>query len=230
MVDMGALKQLIRIPSSRRGFTIVELLIVVVVIGILAAVVIVSYNGVTKRANYTQIADTVYKYKDALALYKIEHKQYPVFGGPGMEGFCLGEGYPNYDGDPEGDCINDHDFAAFNFNEEPDLNEALKPFMPELPTIQKDGFVANGHRFNGLMYMYDPYIRVDDQWAGRAIIFYYLEGIDQDCQVPVLRYVGSGSGIGLNGNPSDYLFETTNPNRWSFVNGYATACAYLLDN
>ena len=31
----------------RRGFTIVELLVVVVVTGILAAVVIVGYNGIT---------------------------------------------------------------------------------------------------------------------------------------------------------------------------------------
>lgn len=33
------------------GFTIVELLIVIVVIGILAAITVVSYNGVTNRAN-----------------------------------------------------------------------------------------------------------------------------------------------------------------------------------
>jgi prepilin-type N-terminal cleavage/methylation domain-containing protein len=33
------------------GFTIVELLIVVVVIAILAAITIVSYNGITNRAN-----------------------------------------------------------------------------------------------------------------------------------------------------------------------------------
>ncbi len=36
---------------AERGFTIVELLIVIVVIGILAAITIVSYNGVTARAN-----------------------------------------------------------------------------------------------------------------------------------------------------------------------------------
>jgi len=33
--------------SDVKGFTIVELLIVIVVIGILAAIVIVAYNGVT---------------------------------------------------------------------------------------------------------------------------------------------------------------------------------------
>ncbi|RYX79148.1 prepilin-type N-terminal cleavage/methylation domain-containing protein [bacterium] len=36
---------------NQKGFTIVELLIVIVVIGILAAIVIVAYQGVTARAN-----------------------------------------------------------------------------------------------------------------------------------------------------------------------------------
>jgi prepilin-type N-terminal cleavage/methylation domain-containing protein len=40
--------------QAERGFTIVELLIVIVVIGILAAITIVSYNGVTTNARNTQ--------------------------------------------------------------------------------------------------------------------------------------------------------------------------------
>lgn len=43
--------------SLSRGFTIVELLIVIVIIGILVALVIVSYNGIQDRARQAQIAN-----------------------------------------------------------------------------------------------------------------------------------------------------------------------------
>lgn len=47
------------IPRHQVGFTIVELLIVIVVIGILAAITIVAYNGMQQRANTAQITSTV---------------------------------------------------------------------------------------------------------------------------------------------------------------------------
>jgi prepilin-type N-terminal cleavage/methylation domain-containing protein len=46
-----SLKNIKSNSQAKSGFTIVELLIVVVVIAILAAITIVSYNGITKRAN-----------------------------------------------------------------------------------------------------------------------------------------------------------------------------------
>jgi prepilin-type N-terminal cleavage/methylation domain-containing protein len=53
-----------------RGFTIVELLMVIVVIAILAAIVIVAYNGIQKRANASTAksnAEAVQKIVEAYA-------------------------------------------------------------------------------------------------------------------------------------------------------------------
>ena len=41
--------------TFRRAFTVVELLIVIVVIGVLAAITIVSYSNITQNANTNSI-------------------------------------------------------------------------------------------------------------------------------------------------------------------------------
>jgi prepilin-type N-terminal cleavage/methylation domain-containing protein len=51
-----SLKNIKSKTQAQSGFTIVELLIVVVVIAILAAITIVSYNGITARANTSAAA------------------------------------------------------------------------------------------------------------------------------------------------------------------------------
>ena len=43
------------VGKNQKGFTIVELLIVIVVIAILAAITIVAYNGIQNRANDTSV-------------------------------------------------------------------------------------------------------------------------------------------------------------------------------
>ena len=42
--------------GTKNGFTIVELLIVIVVIGILAAITIVAFSGIQNRANNTTLS------------------------------------------------------------------------------------------------------------------------------------------------------------------------------
>jgi len=63
--------------KGQSGFTIVELLIVIVVIGILAAITIVAYSGITARANTTKAlanADGVQKMAEA---YNADLGYYP---------------------------------------------------------------------------------------------------------------------------------------------------------
>lgn len=58
---------------SNRGFTIVELLIVVVVIAILAAITIVAFNGVQNRANESALQAEVAQAGKKLSAYAVEN-------------------------------------------------------------------------------------------------------------------------------------------------------------
>ncbi len=61
-----------------RGFTIVELLIVIVVIGILAAITIVAYNGITQRAHVVTLQSDLSQNYTTLSEYQITNGAYPA--------------------------------------------------------------------------------------------------------------------------------------------------------
>lgn len=64
--------------QSSRGFTIVELLIVIVVIGILAAITIVAYNGVQGRARVAAVSAALVQTSQKLATYYVDNNAYPA--------------------------------------------------------------------------------------------------------------------------------------------------------
>jgi len=68
MVGRGAGDML----GYKRGFTIVELLIVIVVIGILAGLVVVAFNGARSRATVSSVRTDASKLAKALELQKTE--------------------------------------------------------------------------------------------------------------------------------------------------------------
>ena len=64
--------------NTRRGFTIVELLIVIVVIGILAAIVIVAYSGITQRARVATVSSDLEGAAKQLAIDQTLNSAYPA--------------------------------------------------------------------------------------------------------------------------------------------------------
>ena len=58
--------------AKQKGFTIVELLIVIVVIAILAAITIVSYNGIQNRANDSAVQSDLTAFVKKMEMLKID--------------------------------------------------------------------------------------------------------------------------------------------------------------
>lgn len=63
--------------TKQRGFTIVELLIVIVVIGILATLTIVSYSGITNRANKVKAQTNANSAQKVAEAYNADNGYYP---------------------------------------------------------------------------------------------------------------------------------------------------------
>lgn len=64
--------------NNLKGFTIVELLVVIVVIGILAAVTIVAYNGISQKAIVASIQSDLSSTVEQLALFQVDNSSYPA--------------------------------------------------------------------------------------------------------------------------------------------------------
>lgn len=72
---------------NNQGFTIVELVIVIVIIGILTAIGLVTYNGLTDRAKKAQVDSAVSNLSNFLDVYYAEEGKYPNNGTSDLTNF-----------------------------------------------------------------------------------------------------------------------------------------------
>ena len=59
---------------SKSGFTLVEILIVVVILGILAAIVIPQFTEASEEARYSSLVSDLQTMRSQIELYKVQHK------------------------------------------------------------------------------------------------------------------------------------------------------------
>lgn len=92
------------IPSSRRGFTVIELLVAIVIVAILAAISIVAYRGIVERAKSAQVVANMDGWAKSLTVLATTDSPWP---GASNDFICLGRSgdYPADATFPANSCV-----------------------------------------------------------------------------------------------------------------------------
>lgn len=203
--------------SRSSGFTIVELLIVIVVIGVLAAITIVSFNGIQNRAQNASKYQAVANYEKALSAYRTINSTYPAMG---QSSVCLGLGYTDKVlGDGIGECGG----SDYTTREDATFNAALKQVLSAIPAASNQLVTKeNGETFVGATLT-----RWDDFYVDGVMSPYFvqfvLNGSNQDCKV---------SGIVQVKQPENIWgqMERASTEKNTFYDSKSTTCVVALPN
>jgi prepilin-type N-terminal cleavage/methylation domain-containing protein len=186
---------------SNPGFTIVELLIVIVVIAILATMSIVAYNGIQSRAKNTQTETAAAWYRKTLIAYALENGSYPNSN----TSSCLGESSAY----PDGTC-----FGASGYN---------AAFITDLKTWLKSSTVQSPNTDCLPMYSgcrralaYTPSTWPLDGTSHSFWMIYVLRN-NAKCTIP-------GLSGGTWANPT----STPNANGWTEQHSGTSLCRVIL--
>lgn len=191
----------------KRGFTIVELLIVIVVIAILAAITIVAYNGIQQRANNSaRIANAQQAIKEVTA-YINAYGKYPFTGVS-----CIGNGFAA--GNTKCWGIDSATPAGRSsvFND----TELVK--IGSLPNNTTPPVQAASWQALGPVYIYSSSYTVDGA-ANPLVVLYFLDGRDQEC---------AGGRIVTSTATNTFTTVTSSP-RNSGNSGSGTMCYVAMD-
>jgi prepilin-type N-terminal cleavage/methylation domain-containing protein len=157
------------------GFTIVELLISVVVIGILATITFVAFNGITVRAQNAATLSDFKAWRQAFGQYNASYGRYPAM--PANTNYCLGTGFPGQK------C---RDYLANNANTY--TESASTPLMDELKKVVTIP-ASRKYPVNGTV---GPYVNYGSNgFIGMTIV---LNGKSSDCPSDTTYVWDDGNG------------------------------------
>ncbi|MEO8691286.1 MAG: prepilin-type N-terminal cleavage/methylation domain-containing protein [Candidatus Saccharimonas sp.] len=159
------------------GFTIVELLIVIVIIAILATITVIAYKGIQDKAYATKGAAVAESYANLATMYDLDNGTYPERSdGPVNGGICLGTAadYPANSDFAEGQCSSSSEWGDRYIDT--GFNSSLKPYSSVIPSgsISTVTDTNTGDKFRGAIYHTNEW----NDWSTH--IHYFLKG-DQTC-------------------------------------------------
>ena len=114
--------------KQKAGFTIPELLIIIVVIGILVSIGLMTYTNIQQRGKNTRTRQALSSWIKAIDLYKKDRGTLPNGNA------CLGTGYAaasDSDSSNQGQC--GHIGASTVITESPDFNKIMQPYIRSTP-------------------------------------------------------------------------------------------------
>lgn len=136
-----------------RGFTIVELLIVIVVIGILAAIVVVAYTNITARAKQAKADSAIAEYVKIIQVYNAANGTVPDTVTPPLSNpiyACLGQpsDYPATPTNPAGSCYQGGAIVYADYRQS--IMDEFGTIASQFPSV--DALVDTEFGMRGLIY------------------------------------------------------------------------------
>lgn len=175
-----------------RGFTIVELLIVIVVIAILASISVVAFNGIRERAENTKTVTAVGQFAKGLVLYKSREGVYPLQTANNF--WCVGQGSScGAETNLSGNTCN----GVTNIPSQPNLGTEMASTLGQMP-VPSDQYMDCGTspstlvKVRGIIYYTNG--------SASVMVFTYLKG-DQSCprltggQAPAKQFIAPQTTI-----------------------------------